>query len=274
MTVFVKQLRKCLIDDGLLISMQDLDGNPLQPARSGDDQDRGCDLDLDLDVPTWDDDHAFFIIAQDPNDAVHNKRAIMVTLEKVAARHGFSLNTKKGKTERVVTVAGKGIVVARRALDWQEDHAQLQNGDGGILRLVDSYENLGTLHDKHLCRIPEVVPRAKAARTVIAAISKRVLRNTLLPLPVRRQAALACVDGVLFSAAPSQRELLLLSAPKSRLLRAVANVKLGPGGPADAELRTQLKVPSKDTYQHFFAMLRPRYVPSCGSPARVSGGRR
>ena len=90
---------------------------------------------------------------------------------------------------------------ARRALDWEEDHAQLHYGDGGTLRLVDSYKHLGTLHDKHQCRIPEVVRRAKAARTVIAAISKHVLRNTLLPLPVRRQAALACIDGVLFSAA-------------------------------------------------------------------------
>ena len=98
---------------------------------------------------------------------------------------------------------------------------------GGILRQVDSYKRLSTLHDKHLCRIPEVVRRAKAARTVIAAISKRVLRNTLFPLPVR-----------------SQRELLLLSAPRSRLLHALANVKPGPGGPTDAELRTQLKVPS------------------------------
>ena len=80
------------------------------------------------------------------NDVVHNMRAIMVTLEKVAARHGFSLNTKKkNKTECVITFAGKGIMEVRRALDWQEDHAQLQNGDGGILRQVDSYKHLGTL---------------------------------------------------------------------------------------------------------------------------------
>ena len=199
MTGFIKELRKCLVEDGLLVSMQDLDGNPVQPAWSQDDQDRGGDLDLD--GPRWVDDHAVYTSARDPNDVVHNIRAIMVTLEKVAARHGFSLNTKKVKTECVVTIAGKGIMEARRALDWQEDHAQLQYGDGGILRLIDRYKHLGTLHDKHLCRMPEVVRRAKAARTVIAAISKRVLRNTLLRLPVRRQAALACADGVLFSAA-------------------------------------------------------------------------
>ena len=80
-----------------------------------------------------------------------------------------------------------------------------------------------------------MVRRAKAARTVIAATSKRVLSNTLVSLPVQRQAALACVDGVLFSApgwwsAPTQRELRLLNAPRSRLLRALANVKPGPGG--------------------------------------------
>ena len=157
--------------------MQDLDGNPLEPARSEDDQNRGSDLDLD--GTTWVDDHAVFT-TRDHNDAVHNIRAIMVTLEEVAARHVFSLNTKKGKTECVIAFAVKGIMEARRALDWQEDHAQLQYGDGGILRLVDSYKHLGTLHDKHLCRIAEVVRPAKAARTVIAAISTRVLRNTLL----------------------------------------------------------------------------------------------
>ena len=150
---------------------------------------------------------------------------------------------------------------ARRALDWQEDHVQLQYGDGGIFRLVDSCKHVGTLHDKHLCRIPEVVRRAKAGRAVIAAISKRVLRNTLLPLPVRRQAALACVDGVLFSAAgwwsaPSKRELLLLNGPRSRLLRSLAKVKPEPGGPTDA--RTQLKVPSTSLVMQ---AARLRYLP-------------
>ena len=32
MTGFIKELRKYLVEDGLLVSMQDLDGNPLQPA--------------------------------------------------------------------------------------------------------------------------------------------------------------------------------------------------------------------------------------------------
>ena len=93
MTGFIKELRKYLVEDGVLVSMQDLGGNPLQPARSEDDQDRGGDLDLD--GPTWVDDQAVFTIARDPNDVVHNIRAVMVTLEKVAARHGVSLNTKK-----------------------------------------------------------------------------------------------------------------------------------------------------------------------------------
>ena len=104
---------------------------------------------VDLDGPTWVDDHAIFTVARDPNDIVHNIHTIMVTLEAVAARHGFCLNTKKGKTECVITFAGK-----KRALDWQEDHAQLRFGDEGILRLVDSYKHLGTLHDQYLCRIP------------------------------------------------------------------------------------------------------------------------
>ena len=99
MTGVIKELRKCLIEDGLLVSMQDLNGNPLEPAWIGDDEDRGGDLDLG--GTTWVDDHAVFAIARDPNDAVHNIRAIMVTLEKVAARHGFSLNTKKKKQDGV-----------------------------------------------------------------------------------------------------------------------------------------------------------------------------
>ena len=63
MTGFIKELRKYLVEKGLLVSMQDLDGNPLQPAWSEDDQDRGGDLDLD--GPTWVDDHAVFTIARD-----------------------------------------------------------------------------------------------------------------------------------------------------------------------------------------------------------------
>ena len=181
MTSFIMELRKCLIEDGLLVSMQDLDGNPLEQARAEGDQDRG--LELDLDGPTW---HCSGPQRCSPQHTHHHGH-----LEKVAARHGLCLNTKKGKTECVVTLAVKGIMEARRALDWQEDHAQLQYRDSGTLRQVDSCKHLGTLHEKHLCRIPEVVRRAKAARTVIGAISKRVLRNTLHPLPVQRQAALA-----------------------------------------------------------------------------------
>ena len=106
MTGFIKDLRKCLIEDGLLVSMEDLDGNPLEPAWSEDDQDGG--VDLDLDGPTRVDFHAVFTIARDPNDAVHNIRAIMVTLEKVAARHGFSLNTKKRQDAVCHYLCGEG----------------------------------------------------------------------------------------------------------------------------------------------------------------------
>ena len=211
----------------------------------------------------------------------------VLTLEAVAARHGFCLNTKKGKTECVITFAGKGIMAAKRALDWQEDHAQLRYGDEGILRLVDSYKHLGTLHDQYLCRTPELFRRAKTARTAVGAISRRILRNTKLPISVRRQASLACIDGALFSAAgwwspPTQRELRILNAPRSLMLRALANVKPGPGGPTDAELRKQLKVPPLrlscrqldcDIYHACFALLRPLCVPFSDSPVRVNGDR-
>ena len=245
MTGFIKEMREWLIKEGLLVSMQDLDGNPLDQARGPDDQ--GQEGEVDLDGPTWVDDPAIFTVARDPNNIVNNIRTIMVALEAVAARHGFCLNTKKGKTECVITFAVKGIMAAKRALDWQEDHAQLRYGDEGILRLVDSYKHLGTLHDQYLCRTPELVCRGKTARTAVGAISWRVLRNTKLPISVRRQASLACIDGALFSAArwgsaPTQRDLRILNAPRSLMLRALANVKPGPGGPTDAELRKQLKV--------------------------------
>ena len=195
MTGFIKEMRECLIKEGLLVSMQDLDENPLEQAGGPDDQ--GQEGEVDLVGPTWVDDHAIFTVTRDPN--VHNIRTIMVTLEAVAARHGFCLNTEKGKTGLcVITFAGKGIMAAKRALDWQEDHAQLQYGDQGILRLVDSYKHLGTLHDQYVCRSPELVRRAKTARTAVGAISRRVLRNTKLSISVRRQASVACIDGALF----------------------------------------------------------------------------
>ena len=55
-----------------------------------------------------------------------------------------------------------------------------------------------------------------------------------------------------------KRELLLLNGPRSRLLRALANAKPGPGGPTDAELRTQLKVPSTSLVMQ---AARLRYLP-------------
>ena len=258
MTGFIKELCKCQLEDGLLVSMQELDGNPQEPARTEDDQDRG---DLDPDRPTWVDDHAVFTVAWDSNGAVHNIRTIMVTLENVAAWHGFSLNTKKGKTECVITFAEKSIVEARRALDWQEDHAQLQCGDNGTLRLVDSYKHLGTLHDKHLRRIPEVVRR-----------------NTLLPLPVWRLGALACVDGVLFSVVVSSvaARVAFLQCRPCLVCSVLLPMKPGPGGRRmRSSARSSRRHPRGlscrrldcDSYHDFFATLRPRYVPSCGHPA-------
>ena len=123
MTSFIQELRECLIKEGLLVRMKNLDGNPLDQAETRDVQNQ--ESEIDLDGPTWVDDHAIFTVARDPNDIVCNIRTIMVTLEAVAARHGFCLNTRKGKTECVITFAGKGIMDAKRALDWQEDHAQL-----------------------------------------------------------------------------------------------------------------------------------------------------
>ena len=136
MTGFIKEMRECLIKEGLLVSMQDLDGNPLDQAGP-------------------DDQHSH--------------------------HHGYH---------------GNGSSAA-----WvREDHAQLRYGDEGILRLVDSYKHLGMLHDQYLCRTLELVRRAKTARTAVGALSRRVLRNTKLPISVRRQASLACIDGALFSA--------------------------------------------------------------------------
>ena len=101
MTGFIREPRECLITEGLLVSMQDLDGNPLDQAGAEDDRDQQTELDLD--GTTWVDDHAIFTIARDPNDAVHNVRTIMVTLEKVAARHGMChcFCGKKGMMECV-----------------------------------------------------------------------------------------------------------------------------------------------------------------------------
>ena len=174
--------------------MQDLDGNPLDQARLEGDQD--VEAELNLDSPTWVDDHAIFTIARDPNVAVHNVRTIMVTLHKVAARHGFCLNTKKGKTECVITFVVKGIMEAKRALNWQEDHAQLRCGDNGILRLAASTWARSTtdICAGSLNWFDVLRQRARSP-------SPGSFCATLLPLPVRRQAALACVDGVLFSAA-------------------------------------------------------------------------
>ena len=84
---------------------------------------------------------------------------------------------------------------ATLAVDWQEDHAQLRYGDSGILRLVDRRSTADFCAGSLSCF--DVLRQ----RTVSGAIFRRVLRNTLPLLPVKRQAALACVDGVLFSAA-------------------------------------------------------------------------
>ena len=115
--------------------------------------------------------------------------------------------------------------------------------------------------------------RARSFRpspSACCATRSSLCRSDDRPLWLCRRRPYLCSSVVVSSVAG--RELLLAQCPTSHLLRALANV-----GPTDAELRTQLKVPSASlvlcrrldchTYHDFFAMLRPRFVPSCGSPA-------
>ena len=67
---FITDLRECLIDEGPPVTMQDLDGNPLRQVGGEDDQEQRAELDLD--GPTWVDDHTIFTIARDRHDVVDN----------------------------------------------------------------------------------------------------------------------------------------------------------------------------------------------------------
>ena len=184
---------------------------------------------------------------------------------KKRSRRGMGSPSTPKKARRSVSLLLRRRASWRpgRALDWQEHHAQLQYGDGGNLRLVDSYKHLGTLMT-NICAESQrwFDVRKQRARSLRPSPSACCATRSSLCRSDDR-AALACVDGVLFSAAGwwsalSQRELLLLNTPRSRLLRAPASVKTGPGGPTDAELRTQIKVPSTSLVMQ---AARLRYLP-------------
>ena len=171
----------------------------------------------------------------------------------------------RGKTECLIAFAVKGIM-AKRALDWQEDHAQLRYG-GKWPTATSTWARSTT----DIC-VGSLDVLRQSARS-LAPPPRRDLRNKLRAISCSSDDRRLWPVSMVSSFLPQDRGQFLRSAssvcsmpPSLHCFVLWRMSSLGRGGPTDAELRKQLRLSCRqldcDIYHAYFAMLRPRCVPS------------
>ena len=123
---------------------------------------------------------------RNPEQSLPNLKVIMCALEDVTARPRFDLDTTAGKTEYVITYAGKTaarLARVRAALGRQDDHAIIHCGNVMELRVVHSYKHLGPGDHRNRnsgdtcrpgCGVPEtwVSPKALSSMLNVVRLSR------------------------------------------------------------------------------------------------------
>eukprot|EP00438_Fugacium_kawagutii_P031230 Skav211061 [mRNA] locus=scaffold314:89953:93480:- [translate_table: standard] len=100
--------------------------------------------------------------------------------------YGLLVNLKPGKTEAVVTLHGKDAPKVQQEI-LMEDFSQLMLPSGERLRLVSSYQHLGTTFVQALSIRAEVQHRIHLARGAFRQLSRKLLLCRKLPVRLRLQ---------------------------------------------------------------------------------------
>jgi len=102
---------------------------------------------------------------------------------KVFQVFGMRLNFKPGKSEAILGFFGKGSSLAKRALTLQDDLIPICAGDDTHLRVVRSYQHLGTVTSVSMTMCEEVTKRNGMMRAETSRLCKAILRVPEIQVP-------------------------------------------------------------------------------------------
>ena len=151
---------------------------------------------------TWADDTAFVTKAPNPADLMQRTKRLAEEVIDACHRHAMDPNLKKGKTEVMISLRGRGRKLT--ALHWfgkQGATLVLSTrlaGDVSI-NVVASYVHLGFQIDRGVTFRPEALRRLSQASAACREIRDLVLQNVQIPRPTRAQLFTALVDSTCFN---------------------------------------------------------------------------
>ena len=124
-------------------------------------------------------------------------RKVLCSVIDVFQSYGLRLNFKAGKIEIVCQLRGVGSVAARRRL-FVDGSAMLQVKPDLRVRLVTLYKHLGLLYMQNLSQAHDIEVRIGRATTQFRQLSKPVLLNKCIAVPIRLQLLEALVFPMIF----------------------------------------------------------------------------
>ena len=151
---------------------------------------------------TWADDTAFLTRAHSPDLLLCRAKHLATRVFDIAKTHALEPNTKKGKTELMVSLRGKGC--RRTALAWLskgEACIPLHTSTAGEVRLsvTADYVHLGFHLDRGATFGPEALRRLSQAQSSFKELRQIVFQNRHIPRPCRVQLFDALVDSTYFN---------------------------------------------------------------------------
>jgi len=96
---------------------------------------------------------------------------------------GMKLNFKPGKSEAIIGFFGTGARLAKRQLTLDEDRIPIEAGDDTHLRVVKSYQHLGTCTAVSVSMCEEVTKRNGMMRAETSRLCKAILQVPQIPVP-------------------------------------------------------------------------------------------
>ena len=213
----------------------------------------GADL---VDV-TFVDDEALMVESDSPTALLNDVNDVLEAVTDVFANFGLILNWRKGKSEAMMRLFGRGsgdvLESLRRPSGELAFPLPERCGDQHLL-IVPSYKHLGTRLTTDLCFRQDAKTKSRAGMAAHVMLAGKVLRSDVYPVAMKVQAVTSFVlSRCLFNAHlwdPNHHVIRSANAPYARALRTIAGEWWsGDEKPclSDVAIRRQLGAPSIDS---------------------------
>ena len=188
--------------------------------------------DLHVESVIWADDVAIPIATFHAEKLPSAIEQILVSVHRIFARRGFTLNFKKGKTSVVATFKGPGAPLMRARYQLNERPGmEVTLGDKcEFIHFMATYKHLGTIFSANHTMDQEIAARIGAAKSAFAQIASPILCNRHLPEVTRVRLFRALIESRLFFGMgawknPTARQFAKLQAALISMLRKLFRLK-------------------------------------------------